>query len=51
VITEFKIFENKEQELLEMGYGIYLYNNIFFKKGTKQYSQYDIRTFVDIKKL
>ena len=51
MVTEFKIFENKEQELLEMGYGIYLYNNIFFKKSTrkKDYVQYDIQQFLRTK--
>jgi len=58
MITEFKIFENIYQdELIDMGYGIFLYKNIFFKKGVPKpgnstsnyFVQYDIQDFLRIK--
>jgi len=52
MIIEFKIFENNYQdELINMGYGIFLYKNIFFiNERYKHFVQYDIQQFVQVKK-
>ncbi len=51
MITEFKIFESNEDSVIDMGYNIFLYKNIFFKKTPKQRisTQYNIDKFMQLK--
>ncbi len=47
MITKFKIYEsNSENELLDMGNGIYWYRNIFFHKYGGDFRQYGIVHYI-----